>query len=43
MIEQDGWKIEYPDYDTAHQPPLPRKIFASRGDSRVRLSVSQWH
>jgi outer membrane lipoprotein LolB len=42
VIEQDGWKIEYPDYDAAHQPPLPRKIFASRGEYRVRLSVSQW-
>ena len=42
VIEQDGWKIEYPDYDSAHQPPLPRKIFASRGDYRVRVSVSEW-
>ena len=42
VIEQDGWKIEYPDYDSAHEPPLPRRIFASRGDYRVRLSVSQW-
>jgi len=42
VIEQDGWKIEYPDYDSASQPPLPRRIFASRGDYRVRLSVSQW-
>jgi outer membrane lipoprotein LolB len=42
VIEQDGWKIEYPDYDNAHEPPLPRKIFASRGDYRVRLSVNQW-
>ena len=42
VIEQDSWKIEYPDYDNAHQPPLPRRIFASRGDYRVRLSVSQW-
>ena len=41
-IEQDGWKIEYPDYDSAHQPPLPRKIFASRGSYRVRLAVSEW-
>lgn len=41
-IEQDGWKIEYPDYDTAHRPPLPRKIFASRGSYRVRLAVSEW-
>jgi outer membrane lipoprotein LolB len=42
MIEQDGWTIEYPDYDTAHSPPLPSKIFARRGDYRVRLSVSRW-
>jgi outer membrane lipoprotein LolB len=42
LIEQDGWKIEYPDYDSAAQPPLPRRIFASRGEYRVRLSVSQW-
>jgi outer membrane lipoprotein LolB len=42
VIEQGGWKIEYPDYDETHQPPLPRKVFASRGDYRVRLSVSQW-
>jgi outer membrane lipoprotein LolB len=42
VIEQDGWKIEYPDYDNTHAPPLPRKIFASRADYRVRLSVNQW-
>ncbi|HVT31539.1 MAG TPA: lipoprotein insertase outer membrane protein LolB [Rhodanobacteraceae bacterium] len=41
-IRQDGWTIEYPDYDTTHAPPLPRRIFASRGDYRVRLSVSEW-
>lgn len=42
VIQQDGWKIEYPDYDASRQPPLPRKVFASRGDYRVRLSVSEW-
>jgi outer membrane lipoprotein LolB len=42
VIEQDGWKIEYPDYDETHQPPLPRKVFASRGDYRVRLAVNAW-
>jgi outer membrane lipoprotein LolB len=41
-IVQDGWKIEYPDYDTARTPPLPRKVFASRGEYRVRLAVSEW-
>jgi outer membrane lipoprotein LolB len=41
-IVQDGWKIEYPDYDTTRMPPLPRKVFASRGEYRVRLAVSDW-
>jgi outer membrane lipoprotein LolB len=41
-IVQDGWKIEYPDYDTTRTPALPRKVFASRGDYRVRLAVSAW-
>lgn len=42
VITEDGWTIEYPDYDSSHSPALPRKVFASRGDYRVRLSVSQW-
>jgi outer membrane lipoprotein LolB len=41
-IVQDGWTIEYPDYDTSATPPLPRKVFASRGEYRVRLAVSEW-
>jgi outer membrane lipoprotein LolB len=41
-IVEDGWKIEYPDYDTTTTPALPRKVFASRGEYRVRLAVSQW-
>ena len=42
LIEQDGWTIEYPDYDRTREPPLPSKIFARRGDYRVRLAVSRW-
>jgi outer membrane lipoprotein LolB len=41
-IVQDGWTIEYPDYDTSRTPALPRKVFASRGEYRVRLAVSAW-
>jgi outer membrane lipoprotein LolB len=41
-IVQDGWKIEYPDYDMTRTPALSRKVFASRGDYRVRLAVSAW-
>lgn len=41
-IRQDGWTIEYRDYDASQQPPLPRRVFARNGDYRVRLSVSRW-
>lgn len=42
QIEQDGWKVRYLDYDTAHDPPLPSKVFASRGDYNVRLAIRDW-
>ncbi len=40
---QSGWKIEYLDYDKARQPPLPKKIFASRDGYKVRLVVQRWN
>lgn len=40
---QSGWKIEYLDYDMDQQPPLPKKIFASRQGYKVRLVVQHWH
>jgi outer membrane lipoprotein LolB len=40
---QSGWKIEYLDYDMTQQPPLPKKIFASRQGYKVRLIVQRWH
>ena len=39
---QNGWKIEYRDYDTARQPALPVRIFASNGDYKVRLAIQHW-
>lgn len=42
QIEQDGWTVRYGDYDEALDPPLPRRIFASRGDLKVRLAVRKW-
>lgn len=41
-LVQGGWTIEYKDYDRQLAPPLPRKVFARRGDYRVRLSVQRW-
>ncbi len=42
VIEQDGWKVEYKDWFVDRDPPLPRKVFASRGNSRVRVSIEDW-
>ena len=42
VIEQDGWKVEYRDWFTDRNPPLPRKVFASKGQARVRVAIEQW-
>ena len=42
VIEQAGWRVEYLDYDQSRDPPLPRKVFASRGDYKVRLAIREW-
>jgi len=41
-FQQAGWTIEYRDYAQGHDPVLPRRIFASNGDYKVRLVVQQW-
>lgn len=43
VIEQDGWKVEYRDWFAERDPPLPRKVFASRGDARVRMAIESWN
>ncbi len=42
QIEQSGWSVRYLDYDQTRDPPLPRRIFASRGSWKVRLAVREW-
>lgn len=41
-IEQSGWTVDYLDYDKSVEPPMPRRIFASRGPYKVRLAVREW-
>jgi len=42
LIEQAGWKVEYRDWLAERDPPLPRKLFASRGSARVRVVIDTW-
>lgn len=41
-IDEDGWKVQYLDYDARREPPLPSKVFATRGDYKVRLAIRDW-
>ena len=41
-IVQNGWTVEYRDYDATHEPPLPQRIFASLGEFKVRLAIQRW-
>lgn len=43
VIEQDGWRVEYRDWFADRDPPLPRKVFASRADARVRMVIESWN
>jgi len=42
QLEQDGWKIEYRDWFVDRDPPLPRKVYATRGNARVKLAIDSW-
>jgi outer membrane lipoprotein LolB len=42
VIEQGGWRVEYRDWFADRDPPLPRKVFASRADARVRMAIESW-
>ncbi len=42
QIEQDGWTVEYLDYASDVDPPLPNRIFARNGNKHVRLAIRNW-
>ena len=41
-LKQQGWQIEYQRWDAAVQPPMPKKLIASRGDYRVKMVIRDW-
>lgn len=40
-LQQSGWSVEYRAWSNAPLP-MPTKIFAARGEHRVRLVVERW-
>ena len=42
ILDQDGWHVEYRDWDRARSPAMPRAIFARKPPYSVRLYVEHW-
>jgi outer membrane lipoprotein LolB len=42
-IDEAGWTVQYLDYDTSRDPALPTRVFAARGEYKVRLAVREWN
>jgi outer membrane lipoprotein LolB len=41
-LVQDGWTVDYRQWDAARQPPMPVKVFAEKPPYKVRLAIEQW-
>ena len=42
LLLQDGWKVEYRDWYADRDPPLPRKVYASKPPYSVRVLIEAW-
>lgn len=42
-LDQDGWHVDYRDWYAERNPPLPRKVYASRDPYTVRVFIEQWN
>jgi outer membrane lipoprotein LolB len=42
VLQQDGWTVTYPLWDTTRHPPLPTKVFAENPPYKVRLAIESW-
>lgn len=41
-LRQDGWSVDYREWDTGHQPPLPKKLYAAKPPYKVKLVIESW-
>ncbi|MEP6898421.1 MAG: lipoprotein insertase outer membrane protein LolB [Rhodanobacter sp.] len=42
LLQQDGWTVDYREWNATRQPPLPNKVFAEKPPYKVRLSIESW-
>jgi outer membrane lipoprotein LolB len=39
---QDGWSVDYREWDTSRQPPLPKKLYAAKSPYKEKLVIESW-
>ncbi|HEV2681709.1 MAG TPA: lipoprotein insertase outer membrane protein LolB [Rhodanobacter sp.] len=42
LLQQDGWAVDYREWDDTRQPPLPKKVYAEKLPYKVKLSIESW-
>lgn len=42
LLQQDGWTVDYREWDANRQPPMPKKVYADKPPYKVKLSIESW-
>lgn len=42
LLQQDGWTVDYREWNSDRTPPLPKKVYANRPPYKVKLSIESW-
>lgn len=42
LLLQDGWAVDYREWDATREPPLPKKVYAEKLPYKVKLSIESW-
>ena len=42
LLQQDGWAVDYREWDATREPPLPKKVYAEKLPYKVKLSIESW-
>jgi outer membrane lipoprotein LolB len=42
FLQQQGWRIEYENYQTANAMPLPSKLKLQNGETKLKMIITDW-